>query len=269
VLNIHQHSTGGSLLLNNARWPSGVVQPNPGMFIGVSALNELEYFPFVLGFNNSNTLTNIDLIGLYPSAVTGQSVVAPNVIYSCVGTHLWRALGQTSAPPPGSAPETLVIRLQDNGSAQMTGSDYANWSVSNPAEVESVDAYWDSYSGMLNLVTPGAYEVKIKTLMYPMPSYWGPGTLPIDNFRYGTVVSNALAGFERSQYFRGVDNWPTATALGSNTWWEDTFVVNATSPNWPSSIYAYAESVSYPLTDIGFKLQVCVTRLLGTIPQQV
>ena len=92
-LNIYQSPTDGQLFLNNARWPSGATQPIPGMFIGSSALNELEYYKFVIANNPNDSLTSADLIALYPNAQTGQSVVGPTVVYQCVGTNSWRILG--------------------------------------------------------------------------------------------------------------------------------------------------------------------------------
>lgn len=36
--------TGGSILLNNVAWPDGTIQPSPGMYLGVSALNTLQFY---------------------------------------------------------------------------------------------------------------------------------------------------------------------------------------------------------------------------------
>ncbi len=99
-LNIHQHSTGGRLTFNNVQWPPGAIIPNPGMFLGITATNTLEYLPFVLGFNPSDTLTLADLNGLYPSALPGQNVIGTNVIYLCISTGDWRIIA-TTTPSPG------------------------------------------------------------------------------------------------------------------------------------------------------------------------
>ena len=120
-LKLHQHSTGGSLLLNNVQWPTGVVEPNPGMFVGASALNTLEYYPFVLGYVGSDTLVSADLNILYPNAVPGQTLVGPTVVYSCVATNVWRTLGEVSTIPPN--PITSVAIISD---ADLVSTDTVN-----------------------------------------------------------------------------------------------------------------------------------------------
>ena len=42
--NLKLQPVGGSILLNNVAWPDGTVSPTPGMYLGVSALNELQYY---------------------------------------------------------------------------------------------------------------------------------------------------------------------------------------------------------------------------------
>jgi hypothetical protein len=36
--------TGGRIILNNVAWPSGIVSPIPGMYLGVSGLNTLQFY---------------------------------------------------------------------------------------------------------------------------------------------------------------------------------------------------------------------------------
>lgn len=92
IVKIQQNPTAGSILLNNVQWPSGVITPNPGMYVGASVTNVLEYYSFILGFNGNNALTMLDLNNAYPNAQPGQSVLSTNVIYYCVGLNDWRMI---------------------------------------------------------------------------------------------------------------------------------------------------------------------------------
>ena len=96
TLNIYENATGGSLYLNNAQWPPGTTQPHPGMFLGVSNVNKLAYYPFILGNNASDTLTAANLNALYPAAQPAQCVLGPTVMYYSLGASQWRKI---SAPP--------------------------------------------------------------------------------------------------------------------------------------------------------------------------
>ena len=96
TLNIYENATGGSLYLNNVQWPAGTTQPHAGMFLGVSDINKLAYYPFILGNNSSDTLTASQLNSLYPTAQIGQSVIGPTVVYYSIGAGQWRILGGTS-----------------------------------------------------------------------------------------------------------------------------------------------------------------------------
>ena len=92
TLNIYENAIGGSLYLNNAQWPAGTTQPHPGMFLGVSDVNKLAYYPFILGNNASDVLTATDLNTLYPTAQTAQCVMGPNVMYYSLGSGQWRKI---------------------------------------------------------------------------------------------------------------------------------------------------------------------------------
>ena len=85
----------GSILLNNVAWPTAT-SVSPGAFLGSSAVNTLSYYPFVIAFNGSDTLTNAQLISTYPNAVVGQSVIGPSTVYQCVGSGLWRHLSSAA-----------------------------------------------------------------------------------------------------------------------------------------------------------------------------
>jgi len=92
---IHQGTTGG-LYLNNVKWPTGGVTPVPGMYVGVTTTNALEYHSFIIGSEASNTLTMAQLNTNYPSAQPGQSVFGPAVIYTCIATSQWRIIATTT-----------------------------------------------------------------------------------------------------------------------------------------------------------------------------
>jgi hypothetical protein len=85
----------GSILLNNVAWPSST-SVSPGAFIGSSAVNTLAYYPFVIAFNGSDTLSNAQLVSAYPTAVVGQSVIGPSTVYQCVASGLWRRLSSAA-----------------------------------------------------------------------------------------------------------------------------------------------------------------------------
>lgn len=87
---------GAALSLNGMQWPTGAVSPNPGMFLGASALNTLEFYPFVLDSVGSDTLTPTQLNIAYPNIQPGQSVIGPTVVYLCVSTGQWRLLSNGS-----------------------------------------------------------------------------------------------------------------------------------------------------------------------------
>lgn len=84
-------AAGGSILLNNIVWIKNT--PNLGGFIGASATNTLNYYPFVVANVVSDTLTISDLNTSYPNTVPGQMVVGSTVVYLNVGSGIWRTLG--------------------------------------------------------------------------------------------------------------------------------------------------------------------------------
>ncbi len=99
-LNIYENSLGSGLYMNNVQWPSAVTSPYPGMFLGVSAVNQLMYYPFLIGNTNSDILTNAELNALFPSAQVGQNVVGPTMLYYSIGSGEWRRLGGSGVTPP-------------------------------------------------------------------------------------------------------------------------------------------------------------------------
>lgn len=89
--NIVLAPVGGRVVVNNVLWPSSTT-PYTGSFLGVTSTGVLSYCPFIMGIESVDTLSDAELDIRYPSAIPGQSVLGPNVIYYCVGTagDKWR-----------------------------------------------------------------------------------------------------------------------------------------------------------------------------------
>ena len=81
------------IFLNGVSWPVGTTGIIPGMYIGASASNTLEYQRFIIGTALSDNETSQTLSSLYPDAQPGQSVSGPSVLYTCVAPSQWRILG--------------------------------------------------------------------------------------------------------------------------------------------------------------------------------
>ena len=88
--------SGASILLNNVAWPDGTVSPVPGMFLGVTSLNNLQFIPFIIGVAPTDSETSADLNLLFPTAQPGQFAAGPTVVYQSLGSGNWRKLGAGS-----------------------------------------------------------------------------------------------------------------------------------------------------------------------------
>ena len=231
-LSIYQSSTDGQLFLNNARWPSGATQPSPGMFLGASALNSLEYYPFTLAYTTNDSLTEADLNLFYPSAQPGQSVAGPTVMYMCVGFGQWRILGNATPPPPsGTTPPEFVVILASPFSLLADGTYGAAWNATvQQASVEcSVNDFGTEADAVFTLTTTGIYKVtvtgRIRSVNYP------EGPLTIQSMFYGFQVLGAQSDFNLSTHQSGdaFDGWPN-NGLQNQIQWTDTFyIMNYTS----------------------------------------
>lgn len=111
-VSIFENPQGGALYINSAKWPAGNIRPDPGMFLGVSSPGILDYMPFVLGVETSDTLTPTQLNSLYPSAKPGQYVAGSSVVYFCIAPSQWRAAG---AQPPATtaAPISQAMTIKN------------------------------------------------------------------------------------------------------------------------------------------------------------
>lgn len=88
----------GNIILNNVAWPPASETPVPGMFLGVSSLNNLGFYSFALSpLAPNDNLSEIDLNILYPTATIGQFAIGPNVLYFCIGSGEWRTSAAGSA----------------------------------------------------------------------------------------------------------------------------------------------------------------------------
>lgn len=92
--NLALSTNAGVLTINGIRWPS--VSAVRGSFLATSNNNTLQFYPFIAGVNQSDTLTSYDLSALYTDASVGQVVLGPNVMYYCTGPGSWRVI---AAPP--------------------------------------------------------------------------------------------------------------------------------------------------------------------------
>jgi len=48
-IKLDSQTDGGAIVLNNVSWPDGTVSPVPGMYLGVTALNTLQFFTLPSG----------------------------------------------------------------------------------------------------------------------------------------------------------------------------------------------------------------------------
>ena len=120
-LNLRQSSaTPESLItINNVQWPSGVVQPAPGMFLGVSGINKLEYIFQQYAHNPNDSLTTSQLNTLYPDILPCQIVTGLTVVYYYVGSGNWYTLGNGGA---GGGTVTSVSGIGTVSGLTLTGS---------------------------------------------------------------------------------------------------------------------------------------------------
>ena len=87
---IGQVNATGKSSFNGVTYPDGTVTPIAGMYMGSSASNVLQFYPFVLATNGSDALSLATLNSTYPTAQPGQSVLGPTVVYLCTSAGVWR-----------------------------------------------------------------------------------------------------------------------------------------------------------------------------------
>ena len=264
-LSLFPGALGGRIRLNNVQWPSGNASPNAGHYLGSSSLNVLEFYPFILAVNPSDTLTVSDLNTEYPTIQPGQSVIGPTTVYMCVAPSTWRILG---APVATTHPQTLIIRLTSNPSPASSNANY-NWF---PTILQtSNDSSWDVYGSQLSLDSHGWYKITITSTATR-------GNI-LDDYNwldssavYGSEVTGA-SGPSRSQYFRGnaafspENSWASLPSVAQQMTWSDTFFVNVMYSSLATQIGNYLDVYSDlgPTIDVAFDLMMSVQRIENAI----
>jgi len=100
----------GDLVLVDAVWPSSI--PTLGQFLIVSGTNQLSFQVISLGTVGSDTLTESQLNLQFPTALPGQFVSGPTVVYLCISIGTWRtAAGALGYTPVNKAGDTMTGAL--------------------------------------------------------------------------------------------------------------------------------------------------------------
>lgn len=250
-LSINQNASG-TLSLNNVQWPTGIVSLNPGMYLGATSLNTLDYLSFVIGSNSSDTLTSSQLNALFPSAQPGQVVTGTTVVYYCTGSGQWRTLGATSVAGGSSSPPVFVVKLFATNTSSMNRNMMSVWNSS--VEQTSTEAAWDSYSSNLVLNVVGLWKITVRG--YAQPT----GNWPDNITAYGTYISEALSYTQLSQYFRGNGTMSQLSSDAQISSWTDEFIVECTATPMGVSIAMFAESYNTSI-DVTFNSVVTAQRI--------
>ena len=205
----------GILVLQGANWPSS---PNAtqGSYLGASATNQLKFYPFVYGYNSSDTLTNDQLNTTYPNIQPGQSIVGPTTMYNCISPGQWRILGGGSGSGPSlSIPSTLVPYGNGTDSGVITSPNF-NYNDSNG--YLSVNAGIQSISGtsltpmivtgdgvmLKSIITPNNTPI-ISTLAVSTGSSAELKFSVIDDTGYVPVSTDLLSVTEQSLTYTTLD----------------------------------------------------------------
>ena len=136
-LNLTQSSyTNSAITINGIQMPTGAVPLTKGMFLGATSSTSTEYLKFIIAYNPNDSLTEVELNLLYPTATAGQSVAGITILYTCVGTNQWRILG---------LPSSGTIAAPLNEIVYGTG----------PGTTSTVDLTYDSALGTLTVGPAG------------------------------------------------------------------------------------------------------------------
>lgn len=245
ILKLQQNDIG-TLTLNNVQWPASEIQP--GMYIGASSLNILEYATLEL-----SALDDIEL----DEPDEGDVLTYINGV--------WTNSAPTSeGTPTGSVDETFVVQLSSAYEGDMHGYMFTEW---NALVINTTDnASWDVNSNALDLNESGAWKVSVQVTAEPASNeLW-----PQDATTYGTYVSSAVYKNEMSQYFRGAGSWGNLQRADQAARWYDEFIVSAEWTPFNVPIAVFAESYTAPSTPMKFTAMVTATKLHGTfIPPPV
>jgi hypothetical protein len=110
--NLKLQPVGGSILLNNVAWPDGTVSPTTGMYLGVSALNTLQFY--TLPSSSTEVTLTGDVTGVgtgtVPTSLANTSVVPGS--YTNTNITVDSAGRITSAANGTSGANYLTINTQ-------------------------------------------------------------------------------------------------------------------------------------------------------------
>ena len=243
TLNLSQSSFANSAItINGVQWPTGIIQPTTGMFLGVSALNVLEYLKFFIAYNPNDSLTESALNAGYPTALPGQCVFGPNVVYMCVASSQWRTLGSAITPPPILAPVEYLAQLY-NGIVMVTdGSYYTNWNVTVDQTSPDCFASADGIASptVFTLNTQGSYKVTVTGLI--RSTSYPEGPLTTDAMFYGIQCTGSNTNFNLTTHTSGTAAaWEWNQGFQHQLQWTDTFYVmmyDATPVTFNIGVYA-------------------------------
>jgi hypothetical protein len=288
-----QLNVSDNLTIGSVSWPASSSPPSPGYFLGASSLNVLEFYPFVLAYNPSDTLSVIDLNILYPTIQPGQKVIGPTTVYECVSASTWRILTSggaqtldeltdvTIATPlvdevlkydgvkwvngtAVSVPQTLIVRLTSNPIPAFNSPNF-NWF---PTILQtSNNSSWDVYGSQLSLDSHGWYKITITSTA----SQIAGANWPDKSTVYGSIVPDAM-GTNTTRYFRGNaagwdSSWELMPPITQQMSWSDTFFVNVMYSSLPVQIGNYVEMYfgDDPITDVTFDLMMAVQKIENAI----
>jgi len=105
----------GAILLNNVQWPDGTVVPVPGMYIGVSALNTLQFYTFP---PVSGTVTSVGAVGNNGITIAGSPITSSGTITLGLGAITPTSISTTGNIGAGG----IITSLNFTGSSSGTNT---------------------------------------------------------------------------------------------------------------------------------------------------
>ncbi len=247
----------GRLFLGNEQWPDGTIGAQPGMYVGASDYDTLQYYNFVIGNEVSDTLTVAELNDLYPNAQAGQSVSGPTVLYYCIAAGDWRILSSSGGGGGGAAvPQVFTFTYEDI---------FTLGSPTSPVTADVLYVVPETYVELdmtsLLFFDPGTYSVNIQgqlldqandNLWYTFNTSYGP--------KLNTSASMSVVNLQNySEHFTTTDIRDRPFDVNGPSF-NDTFIVQTGADQlldiqlWVYSFYAEGEQASG-------KTVVTVTRL--------
>lgn len=274
--NIRLDSNLGSVFINNAKWPSSAPSSS-GCFLSSGTSLEpgnLEFLPFILGNESSDTLTESELDNLYPNARIGQQVLGPTVVYQCVNPEQWRTLSGGT----GSNYLSTALKLEQFYVTNPRLADgtvyYGNW-LNTYDYMSNTEIFYDSSTDQIVVdLVSDQQIILLVTVNVTVEPKSGIGNLdnqlPIGDTMYGTELTSvsgyAEINFESSPV---TTHWVTVSASSQpyteKVTWTDVYTVRCLSS--PSSFRAgvYLRSFTEPTAGYSTTIAMSVTEV--GIPQ--